>query len=248
MSTDKHEQRPFLADDSEEIRSAGHSRHPIISQRTLLLASAISNVVLLVISALLSGTVFSVLGHAQKKAQLPDPYSPANSIVEFEYRGVIRNDSRFIGRPTQEWDKSMHDLMAGTLIRISHEELQLAGTDSIPLRDGGYAAGLGVAHNLHCVKKIKQFLYREHLYPDLDTGSQRFEDLQTHADHCLDFIRQGIMCHLDYSLYTVYWGERKDIPTHHDPPVQKCVNWEKLHNWMQERSANTDMLVRPWTE
>lgn len=74
MSTDKHEQRPFLADDSEEIRSAGYSRQPIISQRTLLLASAISNVVLLVISALLSGTVFSVLGHAQKKAQLPDPY------------------------------------------------------------------------------------------------------------------------------------------------------------------------------
>lgn len=45
----------------------------------------------------------------------------------------------------------MHDLMAGTLIRISDEELRLAGSDSIPLKDGGYAAGLGVGHNLHCV-------------------------------------------------------------------------------------------------
>ncbi|KAK4175468.1 hypothetical protein QBC36DRAFT_189817, partial [Triangularia setosa] len=169
----------------------------------------------------------------------------ANAVVEFEYRSVIRNDSRFIGRPTPEWQKTMHHLMAGTLIRISNEELQLAGTDSIPLEDGGYAAGLGVAHNLHCVKNIKQFLYREYFYPDLNSDSKAFEDLQTHSDHCLDFIRQGIMCHLDYSLYTVSWGDRKDIPTHHDPPVQKCINWEKLHSWMQGRSVNTNMLVGP---
>lgn len=65
-------------------------------------------------------------------------------------------------------------------------------------------------------------------------------------DHCLDFIRQGILCHLDYSLYTVYWGEhRQDIPTHRDPPVQKCVNWDKLKVWMEGRAANTDDLVRP---
>lgn len=65
-------------------------------------------------------------------------------------------------------------------------------------------------------------------------------------DHCLDYLRQSVMCHLDYSMYTVYWGERQqDIPTHHAPGAQKCVNWEKLHRWMLERSASTDMLVRP---
>ena len=42
-------------------------------------------------------------------------------------------------------------MIIGTLIRISEEELRLTGSDSIPLESGGYAAGLGVGHNLHCV-------------------------------------------------------------------------------------------------
>ncbi|KAI1120824.1 hypothetical protein F5Y10DRAFT_116308 [Nemania abortiva] len=140
----------------------------------------------------------------------------------------------------------MHLLLEGTLIRISDDELALSGSESIPLIDGGYAAGLGVGHNLHCIKKIKKFLYREHFYPDLSADKDQFEYVQSHADHCLDFIRQSIMCHLDYSLYTLFWGERRhDIPTHHVPPIEKCVNWDKLHSWMLARSANTNMLQRP---
>ncbi|KAF3026648.1 hypothetical protein E8E14_014516 [Neopestalotiopsis sp. 37M] len=100
-------------------------------------------------------------------------------------------------------------LALGTLLRISDEELKLYGNDSIPLKDGGYAAGLGVAHNLHCVKKLKKFLYREHFYPDLNTNGAEFEYIQSHAG------------------------------------VQKCVNWDKLHEWMLERSVSTDMLVGP---
>lgn len=41
--------------------------------------------------------------------------------------------------------------MLGTLIRISDDELKLLNTESIPFEGGGYAAGLGVAHNLHCI-------------------------------------------------------------------------------------------------
>ncbi|KAK4195844.1 hypothetical protein QBC40DRAFT_314969 [Triangularia verruculosa] len=246
MSTSIHEERPFLPNDDSESRRDDKGHYSIITARLLIWLSLIGNLSLLLICVLLSGALLYVLRSAQPKSELPEPYSPANNIVEFEYRGVIRNDSRFLGRPTPEWQESMHELMAGTLIRITDEELQLAGADSIPLQDGGYAGGLGVGHNLHCVKQIKQFLYRDHSYPDLELGSERFEYLQTHADHCLDFIRQGIMCHLDYSLYTVYWGERRqDIPTHRDPPVQKCVNWEKLHAWMQKRAADTGMLVGP---
>lgn len=75
----------------------------------------------------------------------------------------------------------MHDLMAGTLLRISEDELDQHGFDSIPLKDGGYAAGLGVAHNLHCVKKIKQFIYRDYFYGDLERGSEEWFDAQEHA-------------------------------------------------------------------
>lgn len=64
---------------------------------------------------------------------------------------MVGNDTRFTGHPSQVWEDSMHGLMKGTLFRVSQEELDLHGSDSIALKDGGFAAGLGVAHNLHCV-------------------------------------------------------------------------------------------------
>ncbi|KAK1144408.1 hypothetical protein N8T08_005561 [Aspergillus melleus] len=159
---------------------------------------------------------------------------------------MMKNDTRFRGNPGPEWRQSMSELMSGTLFRISEEELAQSGGDSIPLMEGGYAAGLGVSHGLHCVKKIKEFLNHKDVYPGMDESSGEFLYLQDHADHCLDFLRQGSLCNLDYSLYTVFWGPRRqDIPTHNVPKVQRCVNWEKLHKWMEGRAANTEELIGP---
>lgn len=69
------------------------------------------------------------------------------------------------------------------------------------------------------------------------------------VDHCLDYLRQSIMCRADYSMYTLYWATsqqgNKPVLTHHPPKPQKCVNWDKLHAWMQDRSASSDMIQKP---
>ncbi|KAI1449963.1 hypothetical protein F5Y02DRAFT_427844 [Annulohypoxylon stygium] len=136
----------------------------------LLKASLVANFLLLAICVLLSiATVFLASpGDSQQitdNGHLLEPYSPANDFIDYEYRRMIFNDTRF----------------TGTLIRISEDELKLLNADSIPLKDGGYAAGLGVAHNLHCVKQIKKFLYREHFYAELKQGGEEYDYLQTHA-------------------------------------------------------------------
>lgn len=64
---------------------------------------------------------------------------------------------------------------------MSEDELQQHGFDSVPLKDGGYAAGLGIAHNLHCVKKIKMFLYGDYFYSDLDPKGAEYAHVQEHA-------------------------------------------------------------------
>ncbi|KAK2606534.1 hypothetical protein N8I77_005276 [Diaporthe amygdali] len=188
----------------------------------------------------------SPTGRASKcQSQIADTYSPANDAIEYEYRQIF-NDSRFLGPPRPEWDDLMESIMSGTLIRISEDELMMHGSDSIPLKDGGYAAGLGVAHSLHCVRLIKRFIYREQSYPDLSLFSDAFLHTQIHADHCLDYLRQSVMCQVDYSLYTLYWeASQQEIPAHHAPGPQKCVNWDSLHAWMRGRSTSTDMLMGP---
>lgn len=59
---------------------------------------------------------------------------------------------KFVGQPRAEMDKAWHDLLDGTMIRFSEEELSLAGNStSIRHKDGGYVGGLGISHSLHCI-------------------------------------------------------------------------------------------------
>jgi len=79
-------------------------------------------------------------------------------------------------------------------------------------------------------------LYRDHFYGHLDYNGTEFFLIRHHTDHCLDFVRQSVMCHLDHTLYATYWNEeRKDVPTDRPARVHKCVNWNKLQTWMKSR-------------
>ncbi|PYH98985.1 hypothetical protein BO71DRAFT_405746 [Aspergillus ellipticus CBS 707.79] len=157
MSTE--EQKPFLDSPSTTNKSIDeydfHHTTPAKSRNGLLIISAITNATLLTICLLLSLTLLS-LSHSNSlntstRGEIADPYSPANNIITHEYRSMIPNNTRFTGHPGAEWERAMGELMDGTLLRLTPAELQQFGSDSIPLADGGYAAGLGVAHSLHCV-------------------------------------------------------------------------------------------------
>jgi len=47
-------------------------------------------------------------------------------------------------------------------VRVSAEDLDKAGVDSIPLNDGSgkYYAILDVYHQLHCLKYIRHYIYK----------------------------------------------------------------------------------------
>lgn len=58
----------------------------------------------------------------------------------------------FMGHPRPELDQAWHELLTGTLVRFSADELHLANySTSIRHKEGGYIGGLGIAHNLHCL-------------------------------------------------------------------------------------------------
>ncbi|KAK4504787.1 hypothetical protein PRZ48_002749 [Zasmidium cellare] len=247
MASDELES--FLEEHEQEKHV--HDEHGSTSKRRrfpLTATLVATNIALLIACVFLATRLSSISNGDASNSSIRDPYSPANSIIEYEQRKMIFNDTRFTGYPSDKWEVFMHELLEGTLLRVSDSELQHQGFDSIPLEDGGYAAGLGVAHNLHCVKKIKMFLYRDYFYSDLDPEGAEFAHTQEHADHCLDWIRQSMMCHVDYAMYTLQWeedGPRKGKLKHNEPGLQKCVNFDKLHDWMKGRSANSNMLQHP---
>ena len=77
-------------------------------------------------------------------------------------------DNPFAGPPRYELDVAWSNLMrgvfdsssivtclslmnAGTVIRLTEEDLSKANTSALPLKNGGYAGGLSVFHELHCI-------------------------------------------------------------------------------------------------
>lgn len=57
-----------------------------------------------------------------------------------------------------------------TFFSASQEDLEKTGesvNDSVPLADGGYIAGLGVYHNIHCLRRLRIFLHSDYYYDNL---------------------------------------------------------------------------------
>lgn len=69
------------------------------------------------------------------------------------------------------------------------------------------------------------------------------------TDHCIDSIRQAIMCHANTAAYTAEWvedheNEGNNNDKSHLPVIDKlrpdaittCVKWDGLDNWARQRA------------
>jgi hypothetical protein len=174
-------------------------------------------------------------------------FSPAYAHVRYIYKRLMYDDTspKFMGQPRPEMDEAWHDLLSGTLMRFSAGEMAQANATSLSHKDGGYVAGLGVSHNLHCIKRLKQYMHPAYYYPDLATASEEEKkELEEHADHCLEALRLSLMCNADLSIYTLGWTNHSKIrPGVHIPNPNVCVHWEGLHGWMNSRAASLDDAI-----
>ncbi|CCC12656.1 hypothetical protein SMACR_05618 [Sordaria macrospora] len=151
---------------------------------------------------------------------------------------------KFMGKPRPELDQAWHDLLDSTLIKYSADELFLANNaTSVQHKDGGFVGGLGISHSLHCLKRLKQYIHRDYYY---DHETQDWDELYSHVDHCLESLRQEILCNADVNVYTLKWTPHSRFkPTVKVPQPHACVDWEALHGWMKGRQARLEDMVGP---
>ncbi|KAL8900182.1 MAG: hypothetical protein Q9207_005818 [Kuettlingeria erythrocarpa] len=82
-------------------------------------------------------------------------------------------------------------------------------------------------HNLHCLKNIRS------AYMEYHTGRNQSKSF-AHVNHCLDALRQDIMCHADDTpRYTTMTND----PESGVGQVRQCRSWEQLQRWSAERTA-----------
>ncbi|KAI5859361.1 hypothetical protein GGS23DRAFT_324159 [Durotheca rogersii] len=153
----------------------------------------------------------------------------------------------FAGDPSTELDQAWHALLEGTTIRVSKEDLDYYNVTSLPLADGsGFASELFVTHELHCLKKIRQWIYKETYFTDVKEPARG--ELKRHIDHCIETVRQGIMCRGDVSLGTYTYLTGGSDVTARSWGSHQCVDFEALIAWTRERSLDifkAGVLAKP---
>ncbi|KAI1170412.1 hypothetical protein F4777DRAFT_595110 [Nemania sp. FL0916] len=171
-------------------------------------------------------------------------YSPANKVLEYQpkiYNPSLLGDPEFFGTPSAQLNHHWNDLLLPNSIHLTEEERQHYDHDLpiVKLPDGTYFGQLMVYHELHCLKRLYQYINSDHYFPNLT--SREMEMNKRHTEHCLGTLRQGIMCHGDVSVMPMVWGKSTPIPLGDFSSPHACVNFDKVHEWALKR-AFTDGL------
>ncbi|KAF2792807.1 hypothetical protein K505DRAFT_245899, partial [Melanomma pulvis-pyrius CBS 109.77] len=150
--------------------------------------------------------------------------------IETEHATNHTKYSNYSGPPNAGNAAAWTHLLQPLYFNASRDEL-IAGSaspeESVQVKNGGYVAALGVYHEIHCLNKLRYFLYTPNM-----THPQR-EMWEDHLDHCLEVLRISVMCTADTSLYTFSWPEGPDfgfLDAHSRSP-RKCTDWEQLENY-----------------
>ncbi|KAF8861399.1 hypothetical protein BDZ45DRAFT_687739 [Acephala macrosclerotiorum] len=118
---------------------------------------------------------------------------------------------------------------------------------------GGYPANVEGLHHLHCLNLLRQSLWYHHdYYQTLGLGAFQNEDfvVKKHVSHCVDILRQQLMCTVDVGVLGQVWVHKDEPEAFTDFNTRHmCRNFEVVRKWAEERqmpeSVPEDFLKPP---
>ncbi|GLB00649.1 hypothetical protein AtubIFM57143_009701 [Aspergillus tubingensis] len=178
--------------------------------------------------------------------------SPLWEAVELERKTInasIESENPFKGAPSEELDHAWHQLFINSNVRVTAEDLAKINRTSVPINDekGGYyaipAALPGetlpsppypttfVLHHVVTDDRYKKFLRQVVYHSYYHIGKPT---TPLHIEHCIDNLRQNIMCKADVSLLTFTWDPTDRAPKPNFVVEHECANWDKVDKWAEE--------------
>ncbi|KAF4591063.1 hypothetical protein EYR40_009663 [Pleurotus pulmonarius] len=165
------------------------------------------------------------------------PYSPVNDAISYKYQsfvqGLGQDLSPFQAPPSKELDQRWQGLYSLGMSRISrYEAAKLPNaTAPIPGDKGHYVVELDVFHQLRCLDRIRRTIYSDH-YPEAHIS---VEDNEEYVSHCVDSIRQSLMCSSDVSLLVWQWDEAALQSRIRTDVVRRCRDFDNVKGWALHR-------------
>ncbi|KAG2349828.1 hypothetical protein BDR05DRAFT_994816 [Suillus weaverae] len=172
-------------------------------------------------------------------------YSPANEAIES--KGIVRfngswdRPSVYRGSPSPDLDAAWDRVTAdGRLLAITPEQLLRIGEEPAPFMarcpeeyGGNYFTTVEVIHQLHCINMVRQSTWGDHYIVDDPDFVRSPDGWRIHLDHCVEILRQVIMCRSDVTMVTYDWVEGLDDPYPNFNVPHQCRDLEKILDWVE---------------
>ncbi|KAK0726613.1 hypothetical protein B0T21DRAFT_413937 [Apiosordaria backusii] len=169
-------------------------------------------------------------------------YSPALPVIKYE-RVVFSSAfgaqvSPFQGKPSPENNKLWEGLYNFGISRVSAEEARPMDNKTLPIpgEEGGYIIQLAVFHQLHC---LASNIIRKGIYYGVDMTN--VDDLMgiEHIDHCIDMLRQSLMCSSDVTPLTFSRKTLQDPMQGVAEVIHTCRNFPQIQKWAWDRRVTS---------
>lgn len=100
----------------------------------------------------------------------------------------------------------------------------------------GYVIMLDVFHQLHCLNMIRKALNPEP-YQAMTPGDDGEDELlgMHHVDHCVDSLRQSLMCSVDVTPLVWQWSDERQKYLEKAQVTHTCRNFEGVKSWAAQR-------------
>ncbi|KAK3688793.1 hypothetical protein B0T22DRAFT_460242 [Podospora appendiculata] len=230
-----------------------YGSHSINSQRKVWSCSRSHVLSLYASNALLLVLCFALVTRLVNKP-FRDPtlgvYSPANEAVEYikeyKFRPSLFDKSPYMGFPTDKTERLWKDLYGFGISKISEEEAKKLPHPTLTIPGTkDYLVQLDVWHELHCLNDLRMLLYPERFpgmaaVTDENGVIDRTRIEFRHWDHCVDSIRETLMCHADVAPipFRVNFPANKAIVPRL-ATTHTCRNFTKIQQWAKEHRAGS---------
>ncbi|KAK0386241.1 hypothetical protein NLU13_6078 [Sarocladium strictum] len=166
---------------------------------------------------------------------------------ETEFDGQFHKESIFRKAPSPEvdaaWDGLGIDYRAGA---ISYKDGLASGLEPSFVQraekyGGGFMVNVEGMHHLHCLNLVRKSLYFNHQYYEA-LGENEFLNngtmLEHHITHCLDTVRQVLMCNVDTGVLGQRWVDENEPYGFPDfQTTHKCKNYDDVRKWAEKLQA-----------
>jgi len=151
--------------------------------------------------------------------------------------------SPFKGPPTPAVHEAWMSIMrygefsvpGSEILRVGHNLTAVQFPAAISGHEGEYPVFASGTHGIHCL----HYIWQDHHISVLPEVSKLKSDIpemyERHYEHCVDYIRQYIMCKFDTTIIPFYWVRTHNTPTPGGNTVHKCVNWDSVQSWLKDR-------------